>query len=261
MTRTSEPATEHSSAAPATDAICPYLVAADGGWRASTPAREHRCTAVFPPAVLAPDKQRRLCLETVHTSCSTYRVASGAGDAPDDALPRAPVRRATRTIARTAPVVLDHGRMSISIPGLRAERGAGQLALVALMGLAFIAILFARVPGGAADEPGPGRLTGGAVATPTASPVAPGPASVTPATPLPESPVRTLVPTEVGPSAAPQATPEPSEADGPATYKVKRGDTLSGIAATYGTTWQVLAALNDIDDPGRLKVGQVLELP
>jgi LysM repeat protein len=47
----------------------------------------------------------------------------------------------------------------------------------------------------------------------------------------------------------------------PKTYKVKRGDTLSEIAAEYGTTAKKLMKLNDIDDPTKLRVGQVLELP
>ena len=42
---------------------------------------------------------------------------------------------------------------------------------------------------------------------------------------------------------------------------MKRGDTLSGIAATYGTTIKKLAALNHITDPSKLRVGQVLKLP
>jgi LysM repeat protein len=45
------------------------------------------------------------------------------------------------------------------------------------------------------------------------------------------------------------------------TYKVKSGDTLSGIAADHGTTWQVIAQLNKITDPSKLHVGQVLLLP
>jgi lysozyme len=44
-------------------------------------------------------------------------------------------------------------------------------------------------------------------------------------------------------------------------YKVKSGDSLSAIAAAHGTTWQVLAQLNDIKDPKKLRVGQVLRLP
>ena len=44
------------------------------------------------------------------------------------------------------------------------------------------------------------------------------------------------------------------------TYTVKSGDTLSGIAAKYGTTYQALAALNGIADPNRINVGQVLRI-
>ena len=44
------------------------------------------------------------------------------------------------------------------------------------------------------------------------------------------------------------------------TYTVQAGDTLSGIAAKYGTTYQELAALNGIADPNVIYVGQVLKV-
>lgn len=44
------------------------------------------------------------------------------------------------------------------------------------------------------------------------------------------------------------------------TYTVKAGDTLSGIAGKYGTTWQALAALNGIADANRINVGQVIKI-
>ena len=40
------------------------------------------------------------------------------------------------------------------------------------------------------------------------------------------------------------------------TYTVKKGDTLSGIAARYGTTYQKLAKDNGISDPDRIYPGQ-----
>lgn len=42
------------------------------------------------------------------------------------------------------------------------------------------------------------------------------------------------------------------------TYTVQSGDTLSGIAAQYGTSWQHLAELNGIADPNIIYPGQVL---
>lgn len=44
-------------------------------------------------------------------------------------------------------------------------------------------------------------------------------------------------------------------------YVVKRGDTLSKIAKTYGTTYQVLVAYNGIANPNALKVGQIIKIP
>lgn len=43
-------------------------------------------------------------------------------------------------------------------------------------------------------------------------------------------------------------------------YTVQSGDTLSGIAAKYGTTVQALAAKNGLSDPDVLSVGQVLNV-
>lgn len=42
------------------------------------------------------------------------------------------------------------------------------------------------------------------------------------------------------------------------TYTVQSGDTLSGIAARYGTSWQHLAELNGLADPNVIYPGQVL---
>ncbi len=51
---------------------------------------------------------------------------------------------------------------------------------------------------------------------------------------------------------------EISTPQGGTTYTVQAGDTLSGIAAKYGTTYQELAVLNGISDPNIIHVGQVL---
>lgn len=45
------------------------------------------------------------------------------------------------------------------------------------------------------------------------------------------------------------------------TYTVKKGDTLTAIAAKYKTTWRTLAVLNNLENPDLLKVGQKLKIP
>lgn len=253
-----------SPTAPPTHAVCPYLLAPDGRWRSASPARDHRCTAVVPGAILAAEKQRRLCLVSEHRDCATYRVATGAGTTegrPPGEAARA-ARPARRDLVRTAPLVMDHGRFPVSVQALVRERGFGQGALLALMAVAFAAILFARLTSGDGGDSGGvlaelGTPGARASATPTSSPAP----AVTPA------PVRTLVPPAAEPTAAPTAVPTstvtaaPIATAAPTTYKVRRGDTLSGIAAEFGTTVKTLSEINGIDDPSRLRVGQVLKLP
>ena len=43
-------------------------------------------------------------------------------------------------------------------------------------------------------------------------------------------------------------------------YTVQRGDTLSKIAAKYGTTYQEIAKLNNIPDPNKIYTGQKLRI-
>ncbi len=57
------------------------------------------------------------------------------------------------------------------------------------------------------------------------------------------------------------SVPTPSQpAPAAGTYTVVSGDTLSGIAARYGTTVAALAAANGIANPNLIRVGQVLQL-
>jgi LysM repeat protein len=44
-------------------------------------------------------------------------------------------------------------------------------------------------------------------------------------------------------------------------YVVRPGDTLSAIAARHGTTVSALAAANQITDPDRIRIGQLLRIP
>ena len=45
------------------------------------------------------------------------------------------------------------------------------------------------------------------------------------------------------------------------TYTVKRGDTLSGIAARYSTSVSALVLANGLANPNKIKVGQKLTIP
>lgn len=48
---------------------------------------------------------------------------------------------------------------------------------------------------------------------------------------------------------------------GEVVYTVQKGDTLSGIAAKYGTTYQKIAAYNGIANPNLIRVGQKIKIP
>ena len=65
---------------------------------------------------------------------------------------------------------------------------------------------------------------------------------------------------EPAPSPAPAPKPEPTPEPSYVTYTVKKGDTLSGIAAQYGTTYQKIAADNGIANPNLIYPGQVLKI-
>jgi LysM repeat protein len=236
--------------------LCPYLATAEGTWRSSTAVREHRCVAVAPPVPLALEKQRRLCLVADHVNCATYGAAVAAR--PPLVARRGP---GPRTVARTTPVILEPGRFDLRLPAFRPDRISGQAVLVGLLGLAFVAILIAR-PSGDGGVPG---LGAGTSATPghTTTAVAsaqPGQSSVASNAPVVTArPVAGATPTPSGQATGAPATAQPGGSG--ATYKVKSGDTLSAIAARYKTTVKVLVSLNNITDPSKLKIGQVLKLP
>ena len=97
-----------------------------------------------------------------------------------------------------------------------------------------------------------------------ASPTALGPAGVTPQ----PSPSATATAAAVAtpsatasPSPAPTSTAAPSPTSSLVTYTVKAGDTLSDIAAVYGTTVEAIARANSLADPNVLAIGQVLIIP
>lgn len=61
-------------------------------------------------------------------------------------------------------------------------------------------------------------------------------------------------------TATPASAPAPVAA-APAAHQVARGETLTGIAARYGTSIAALASANGISNPSYIRSGQVLAIP
>lgn len=230
-------------------AICPYLLAPDG-WRAARPVREHRCTAVVPPPPLPGELQRSLCLTARHPTCDRYLAAARVRDE------RPGIGEAARlnplpawAEIRTAPLILDgrppgEGRRGIPDPRPVRFTAARRSGVVAALVVAAALITVLALAGGnrpsASDSP-PGVGVGGeASGSPPASSIASAASSLSP-------------------------TSGASVPSGPAvaagTYRVRRGDSLRRIAERLGTTVAILRALNDLGDPPRIRVGQLLNVP
>lgn len=252
----------------ATRQICPFLTIDGGGWRSSSPSRDHRCGAVTPPVPLAIDKQRRLCLADAHLVCATYMAATGSSPSGEMAVARAAMGRpgaaasptVTRwSLVRTVPVVLDRGRVPATVGAIARDRRGGQLLLAGLLVAAFAAVAIARLSGSG----GPAGVGAAGSSAPSASPAAilP-PASPTPAPSLVPSVTPTEVPSEA-PTLAPTVAPTVAPTAAHQTYTVKSGDTLERIARRFGTTVDAIAQLNNIarEDYGRLSIGQKLLIP
>ncbi len=238
---------------------CPFLLAAAGGWRLDLPSREHRCAAVSPPSPLAVEKQSRLCLTDTHTSCATFVAAL---EARAERLGSPPNDRATRWgLARTTTVIQDPGGVRARALGAVLDRGRWP----AIPAVLLVTTLFAlAVSGFRPSLP----ATAVATASPTTTSVATlppartaAPIIVPTAAPTIEptiapTPVPTAPPT-APPTAAPTKAPEPTFR----TYTVERNDTLSAIAARFGTTVQAIVNLNNLPNANQLSIGQVLLIP
>lgn len=207
--------------------------------------------------------QSGLCLTASHDRCERYRqYVTRTGVSRPGRAAVADGLVSTRLVLTPEPTWRGiAGRARGARSGTIAVIGAGALALGAVGvtasavvtggGLDLAALLgpAASAEPGASAVPTPSeRPTPSATATP--SPV---PATAVP-TPTP-SPVSTPVPT-TAPTVTPVPTPTPQ-----LTYTVVAGDSLALIAARFGTTVQELQAVNDIEDPNEIGVGQVLVIP
>ena len=259
--RASGPGAQATTGPIATAVVCPHIVVPGAAWRATRPLREHRCLAVSPPDAPSVEMQRRLCLTSAHPTCPRFEAALDARRSRWTGSPESLAAfevRVARRVPRVAPVALDRpsaiaGPLSL----LGGSRRLARLALAAAMVGAAALLLAARFAGG--DLPGAGaaspeRSLPVAAASPTQAlgPSAAGPTLPATATPSPSA----------GVSAPPARTPSPTaKPTATRTYRVKSGDTLSGIARRFGTTVAVLKKLNGISDASRLRPGQVLRIP
>jgi LysM repeat protein len=241
---------------PATPRGCPFLQAEDGGWRLDSPARDHRCAAFSPPAPLAPEKQARLCLTPAHVGCATYLASQAAREARLGAVP---VARATRWgLARTTTVIEDPGGVRGRLLGLALDRRRWPAIPAVILVTTLFTLAISGFRAGGSSSPvataSPSRS-----ATATTQPRAS--ASAPPSSPVP-SPASSDEPTEPPATTAPAtAAPSPRPSASFRTYRVESGDTLSSIAGRFGTTVRALSQLNNISDPSKLRVGQVLLIP
>jgi hypothetical protein len=220
-------------------AACPHLVSVDGPWHGTTASRAHRCRLLSAGRPTL-DRQRAHCLTSAHATCPTWLEAHGA-DGPTSR---------PGPFVRMAPVVLEGaGR---GLPSQTAARRLVAPATVVVVAIALGALVLSRGP----LAPGP-SAAGDDHASPTPA------ATLLPATATPSTgptAVPTAAPT-AAPTQRPTPTPQPSATPRPRTYTVRAGDTLSGIAARFGTTVAAIVALNNITNPSLIHAGLVLRIP
>lgn len=234
---------------------CPYLLSDGGGWRLDTPSRDHRCAAVSPPAALSLEKQSRLCLTDGYAGCATYLASLQARGTRVGTF--STIRSTRWRLARTTTIIEDAGGMRARALGMLLERRRWPAIPAVILVTTLVVLALSGLRGGV--------VTPVATASPThalASAAPSVPAGTTPPTSEAPSGSPSGVPT-TGPTTRPTATPKSTS--GPTatfrTYKVKSGDTLSGIASQFGTTSRAIADLNGFAVGATIHVGQVLKIP
>ncbi len=235
--------------------VCPFLISATGEWRLAAPTREHRCAALVPMTSLSLEKQARLCLTAVHTSCATYlaSVTARAAHGGDGE----PVARIGRWgFARTTPLIEDTGGLRGTLITMIGDRRTWPAIPAVLLVATLLAVGISGIRGEgpavalASPSPAP-RNTLAPEFSPVATPAVT-PALTPEATVVPTSTTSTTPTTPTTP-----ATPTPSFQ----LYTVKSGDTLGAIATKFHTTVNAIETLNNITNPRTLHVGQVLKIP
>ncbi len=223
--------------------ICPLLALADDhrsvvdGFDA-----EHVCLALDPPGALERTRQVQLCLTEAHLRCERLTAVRGRPGPARGSVGAPPDLAFTSTR-----LVMDPEPAWRSL----ATGGAGRRRRLLVVGGLGVAAALTVAVGSAAGLFGsePGSTT----ASPTLSPSV-GPTAVPTAT----------QPTESSPSAVASVPATPAQtgsvSPSPVTYVVQSGDTLSVIAARFGTTVEAIRTANGLTSD-IINIGQVLIIP
>jgi LysM repeat protein len=245
-----------SRGAAALDVVCPYLRSPGGTWRGTRPQRDHRCWAQSPPAPLSTLTQATLCLTVAHTGCGIYtaELQRRAGElARDRIAPERLSRSRFGALVQPVPLAMDAvGERGLSSAPADRTRLVGAV----LIGIVAVVVLSVGIYVLGSQAAPPALIVG--LASPSARATVPLPTAPTTLVPSP-------IPTGAGPpspSTLPIPTAGPSASPAIAhTYRVKRGDTLRGIALRFGVTKAAVRAVNDLGTPPVLTPGQVINIP
>ena len=146
---------------------------------------------------------------------------------------------------------------------MKRTRSGHYFDLSVLLALGIAALFLISMPGGCGDsESGEDDedISSEEVAEPTAPPmmeiVEPEPGDIQAA---PSSDDEDAV--EEAPVEEDDSAPEPENGAQDGVYVVQQGDTLYDIAVQHGVGMEELMAVNNMDDPNQLQVGQELEIP
>ena len=241
---------------------CPYLgLADDPATHFAFPSGAQRCYAGSRPATIDLPKQARDCLTAAHVTCPRYRPvrAPSPPPAPSPHAPRTIVVAAGVPTERVRPEpTVEPGRRDAPRPKRRAGRGRLLLA-VALAAAVIVAVLLVIAQLGAGSAtPAPGA--GDASPSPSVA-AAPSDRSTSSSTPVPTETASAAPSPTAGPSAAATERPRPSPTREARIHVVRRGDTLTSIAARYGVTVAAIRRANEIADPNLIVVGRKLVIP
>ncbi|HEX6138944.1 MAG TPA: LysM peptidoglycan-binding domain-containing protein [Candidatus Limnocylindria bacterium] len=235
------------------DRICPYLaIATDRRSVVDGFDPDHRCQAASPPEALSRTEQATLCLTESHVDCVRFLAAR---EAWASSLPIAPRPAPDAFVPRTRLVLQPSGGRRLvgpSAPFAHARRRWAIGGAVTLLAFAAAASAASGQLDGVLGVP---RDSGSPAAVPTEAASEPPSATASPTVLATVQPSVTPLPSPL-PTPSSVASSEPT----PRTYTVVSGDTLSAIAARFGTTVAAIQSANGLSGE-TINIGQVLVIP